>query len=354
MSAKKELVAELKGKLINMGFYEDYSDPFATKFMFDKDFMNTISVAVPESQIQCMIEMIEQHSFSTAAGLYNAFKAAGLLHVEPIIMEDKKGKVPSLMLGWKKYLHWFRGYHFQISGTHSGIGSFYSGADRLDFALNATRNVRYGMDDAAGKFIFVGCLIPVLCYLEQGTRLLNAPNSILLNEFVKMSGELDNLDNTCMDDFMKYVSVKEYSTQPSYPAEVYGAIDGDIAVRILDESLGYGLLTIGRNTITFTAHPKDIQFRTRKIAIPDWFFGTDEDGCSNVYNHKIIYNIMIRALMTMSGFRADYMCMYPIGTKRGDIKRLDYNLPYTASTWGEIERYIDKAVKRYFPDEMAD
>lgn len=346
MSTKKECVSVLEQELKARGFFEEFSDPCATKLYFNREFMNAVEAVIPEKQISKMIEMLQERTFSTAADVYDEYRVAGLLHVEPTIMKDGKSKVPSLVLGWGKYLHWFRGYHFQVSGTHSGVGSVYSGADRLDIAL------RYCYGFSAAKFVFVGCLVPVLCYFEQGMKLLEFPNNKLLDDFVRMSGELEYLHDTCMDDFMKFVSVKEYCAQPAYPADFDGVSDDDFAIRVLDDSLGYGLLTIGEDFITFTTHPKEHLFRTRRIQLPDWFKEVcSDEECSKVWDHKIIYQIIIRALMTLSGFRADYLCMYPMGTKRGDIRRLDYNLPDEASAWDDIDEYVDKAVERYFPYE---
>lgn len=359
MNNKEVLINTLRDELVKRGFYEELGDPFSEEFTFDKSFLETVKEALPESQIERMIETLRTEKFSgKASNAYLKFKETGQLKVEPAILGDSRSGIPSLMLSWGNYLHWFRGYHFQISGTHSGHGTVYSGADRLDHALNSISNLRDDYADnnyfAAGNFVFVACFLPVLCYLEQGRKLLESHDNVILNDFLRESGKLSRLHDVCLDDFMGYVSIKEYSTQPAYPGEIYGAGDNGFAIRILDDSLGYGLLTIDRHDITFTTHPKEYLYRTRRVYLPDWFANRilDEDDYPDVTHHNILYSIIIRALLSISGFRADYMCMYPIGTRRGDIKRLDYNLPDTASDWMDIEKYIDAAIAKYYPNEV--
>lgn len=351
---KRNKLNNLTELLAKKGFYEDYEDPFSEVFRFDKRFIETLKCAMSEEGVEKIIDAVTASKCLTAAELFSELKSKGVLHVEPtLLVEEKNGRsgIPSLVLGWGKYLHWFRGYYFQISGTHDGFGSVYEGADRLDLALNAVRNLRYYGKYAAEEYLFVACLIPVLCHFDQGRKLLNEQNTELLNKFIHLSSKHAYLPATNLDNFMQYITVREYVFKPDLH-QICNAEDDVFAVRILDDKFCYGLLTVDKHNITFTTCVKENLYRTTCLAIPDWLYIKDEDDCFVVSDRTRPLRIMVRAIMTLAGFRADYMCMYPVGVKRGQILRIDYNLPNKASTWDEIEKYIALIVERYDDNEQ--
>lgn len=342
MSTRDELLKQLKTEFEKKEFWEDYDDIFSSDIKFTPEFLNNAKYVKSDFQIERMITLMRTCNFNSADEAFTRFKQEGLLSVQPTLIEGKRDIIPSLILSWGNYLHWFRGYHFQISNTEDGIGEVYSGADRLDHALHTLRHLDYVDDNTfeqAKRCVFTASMIPVLLHFSNGYQLLEN-NPELINSFLDLSGSAARLGSVSLDDFMKYVTVNEYRRKPSFPGDIVGTNDYDKAVMITCHNYGYGLLTFGKDNITFTTCIKNGSYRTLQLKMPEWLSLKYEDGDFIITNPKQIVRIMVRALMTLAGFRADWMVMYPIGTKRGDLGRIEYNVPESASNWEEIEKYI--------------
>lgn len=339
MSTRRELVNNLVAELESRDFYEEVSDIFNEKFKFDADFAEALNVAISDDAISKMTELIQSSNYESASDVYNDFKRLGLFSVTPAIIRKSENDIPSLMLGINHYLHWFRGYHFQISNTHDGQYEHYAGADRLD---NARAVVRYVSDaEAAEKFVTVGCLIPVLCHFDQGRKLLKQ-NTELVNEFINTTYNRVYHDSCDTDSFMKYIMVEERSKlnfPDDFPEYTY------TAVRLMEDDVSYGLLLLYKDHVTLLTRCKSDVYRVSTLSLPEWFDDfRDDDFYGDVQDGAIVCKIAIRALLALSGFRADYMCMYAIGTRRGDMLPLDYYTVDTAKSWEDIEKYIYNAV----------
>lgn len=49
---------------------------------------------------------------------------------------------------------------------------------------------------------------------------------------------------------------------------------------------------------------------------------------------------MARAIVTLGGFRADYVSMYPVNSIKNKFTKLKYNLPNVADCWQQVEKFI--------------
>lgn len=70
--------------------------------------------------------------------VYQAWGRAGALRFKPYAVRDEDSV--SLVLRHNRFLHMFRGYYFQASGTTSGDGDFGHGSYRTDFLTTAGWN----------------------------------------------------------------------------------------------------------------------------------------------------------------------------------------------------------------------
>lgn len=339
MGVRQTLIAELKSVLIEKGFWEENENVLDNVFKVSRDFLDNLQYVKSDTQIVCMIEKLKNIAYQSARGALADFARSGLLQIEPTVIN---AGVPSLVIGWGKYLHLFRGYYFHISSTQYGVSEIYAGADRLDFAR---RSLYYLCSDeerigeSADKFVTVACLIPVLLHFDSGKQLLNSGKD-LLNDFILFTGGLDKLEDTKLDDFMRNVSHSKSNTKPAFPADFDGYSSDSVAIRLLSDDIGYGLLVIGKETISVTVYTKSDNYETFKLKIPEWLFMKDDDDEYYVSSHELFMRIMVRALMTLAGFRADYLCMRPVGVNCGDLQRIDYNIPGAASSWYDVEAYI--------------
>lgn len=339
MCTDKGLIKELVTELEKRGFYEEIRDIFGFEWKFNVEMLKSIREGVADDNVSAMIEKLRINKYSSAADALEDFRKSGLLKVEPVVLDDD---VPSLMLGVDKYLHWFRGYYFQISYTHIGNGAVYSGADRMDFAL---RQVKYIKDsEAAKRFILVACLIPVLSYVDKGRKLLNN-NTELLDKFLEKTSYCSRVSGATISDFMDCISSEEFVYQP----DRYEGLVTDASIReemrIMDGDFSYGLIQFCDDRIRLITRTADSKYLITTLTLPEWLTASDcsEDDAEydTIEDKKLIYRIATRALMAVCGFRADYMCMYPIGVKRGDLKRIDYNVSCKAVQWDDIEAKIN-------------
>lgn len=347
---RKKLINELKGELTRYGFY-GYDDPFCIGSVITDDDLHNLEYVRSDSQLARMLNALRVKHFDSAADFMSYCKDNELLAIDPCVINDS---VPSLVLGWGKYLHWFRGYYFQVSCTQKGVGSVYSGADRMDYVMHDLQSLSYRSirdADDARKFIMIACMLPVLLFEGCGRRVL-AGHLDILNGFLEKTGRCERITNVAYADFQRYLEVRDYQEPPSFPFDIFGAKDGDLAIRIIhDDGFGYGLLTISADNITFTRRLGDKHYQTMKLNVPEWVFAKDECGAYYLTEQHVCYRIMVRALMALGGFRADYLCMYPVGVKHGSLKRLNYNLPNSASSWYEIEKFSDDFVQSVFDEE---
>lgn len=338
MTEREDLLKELKEAMQKKGFWDDNEDPFNEKYQFNQEFLNNVRYVKSDEQLKRMIVLLNVRYFDTASAALTCFKKEGLLKVQPTLITQ--GSVPSLLLQWGSYMHWFRGYYFQISDTHDGTGEQYAGADRLDRAmLNIHDLVRTdnAMFRDAEREIFVACAIPVLLHYSVGYTLLKE-NKGLVNSFLDLSATSALKSVTSFDDFAKHLLVCTSVNKPVYPADFDHNV---IALRLMTEGKSYGLLTLGKVCITCTAHYGNNNYKTFRFKLPEWLFLKDGDGENAVDSPKWIVAIFVRALLALAGFRADWICMYPIGSKRGDILPIEYNIPGSAETWRDIDKNLN-------------
>lgn len=128
---KKELINAITEKMTAAGVSEGKRN----NYYMDKSFTESLRY-LPEKNLQKMLDcdLSKCTSFSEA---YQAFGRSGALRFKPYILQSHDDN-PSLCIRRDRFLHMFRGYHFQVSGTEDGIGDCGSGAYRTDFITRAS------------------------------------------------------------------------------------------------------------------------------------------------------------------------------------------------------------------------
>lgn len=337
MSTRKELLNNLKEEMIKQNLWEENEDVFSLNYPFTPVELTCLDTVASDEQLLAMVDLLRTNKYKDAAEVLSSFKANGLLKFEPCFVP---GQVPSLCLGWQRYLHLFRGYYYQISDTAEGVGEVYAGADRLDFAL---RSISYLSEDtvAVGSaFISIAALVPVLTYFDVGYSLLN---STLLDQFLTETAKATGLKISGYKDFSDYVTVEYRATKPTFPGDLSTNSEEPVAIRLMSEETCYGLLVISKETIQIVTRIKDNMYAITRLRIPGWFYQYGEDDELAIYDEDDrarLLSIMVRATLALAHFRADHTCMYAIGTKRGDVRRISYNVPNCAYKWSDINNYI--------------
>lgn len=128
---KKELINAIVEKMAAAGVSEGERDDF----YMDEPFTDSLRW-IPEENLQKMLscDLSGCTSFQDA---YQAFGKCGALKFTPYLVQEALEN-PSLCLRRNRFLHMFRGYYFQVSGTIDGIMDCGTGSYRTDFLVKAS------------------------------------------------------------------------------------------------------------------------------------------------------------------------------------------------------------------------
>lgn len=133
---KKELVTEVCERLNKKGF-KDY-DQFGCYRDFEPD--DNLGQGLTYLPLENLIKLhnCSIDDYKEFKEVYQAWGRCGALRFTPYEVDEDDN--PSLVLRHDRFLHMFRGYHFQASVTVEGIGDCGSGSYRTNFLV---RNSHY-------------------------------------------------------------------------------------------------------------------------------------------------------------------------------------------------------------------
>lgn len=128
---KDGMVEKICARLNEHGFVDTNAFGVKHEFMLTDGFGKGLRF-LPEDNLQKILDC-DIKDWSEFSKVYNAWGRAGALRFEPYMTDQHEN--PTLVLRHNRYLHMFRGYHFQASGTIDGIGDCGSGSYRTDFLI---------------------------------------------------------------------------------------------------------------------------------------------------------------------------------------------------------------------------
>lgn len=135
---KKELVTAICKRLNEKGFEDCDAFGRVTEYSAESSFGRSLSF-LPVDNLAKIAELpIEDYESFNA--IYQAWGKSGALRFTPYEVDPRDN--PSLVIRHNRFLHMFRGYHFQASATVDGIGDCGSGSYRTDFLVRARYNQR--------------------------------------------------------------------------------------------------------------------------------------------------------------------------------------------------------------------
>ena len=124
---KKELINKTYEKLNSMGI--NHLSDFKDMFNVDEDATRGL-MFMPIDNIQKLVDC-PLDKCTNFKDVYQAWGKCGALRFTPYEIDENYN--PSLVLRHNRFLHMFRGYSFQASGTSDGITDCSSGSYRTDF-----------------------------------------------------------------------------------------------------------------------------------------------------------------------------------------------------------------------------
>lgn len=195
--------------------------------------------------IQCPIT-----DWSDFGKVYNAWGRAGALRFEPYMTDEDDN--PTLVIRHNRYLHMFRGYHFQASGTIGGVGDCGSGSYRTDFLCRPHYSNHILCNGLITYMLWWAAFIDVGFKFDNFIELFNS-NRAVLDEFLTTSIKYwRGPENYQWSDVEKYIEIGKGNIDV-YNRKVYqlqkkdGGIDAYLAIglnTVQVETAGNKLVTI--------------------------------------------------------------------------------------------------------------
>ena len=300
---KQELINEIYEKLNTAGVV-DSREVFDTMFNTDED-ANSGLMFMPIENLQkiaeCPIDKCTQFR-----EVYQAWGKCGALKFTPYEVDEDY--YPSLVLRHNRFLHMFRGYHFQASGTVDGIIDYGSGSYRTDFLTQSKHYNRILSSGLVAYMLWWAALIDVGFRFDNFVEAFNKdikPIEKFLSDSIKC---WRGPEGYSWADVEKYITI-ETGNINTRERKMYQLDDGGL--------IAY--LAIGK---------KSVQVETADnvlvtIKVPELNLGTDydlddEDDCydfeievETLENNHYLEMLAVMALK-LAGIHISFMNFYPL------------------------------------------
>ena len=330
---KKERVNVLKEMLEAKNMY----DASTSAFKLTETFIKFVDHFVSYSVIEEMLSEANKYTGNNgddAANYYKALEKLGYLNVVPVIA-NKNAEIPSLVLSDDKFLHWFRGYYFQMSYTDYGDGEYNSSCFRMDYLLRICRESELPGRPAAFTFV-MSAVTTLLCLYSRMKYWLNTDlGKDTFNEFLALSSrnECQVFNDVCLDDLMKYVDTEQFDIAPTLTPDNKACV-------LLNHDIPYAAVVSEENCIKVIKYSTENEKCTVfTVRYPGWMTVSDEFFKEDRNEFK---KALLEFILTYSGIRTNYIAMYPIKTSTKKIKPVRYNLP---DRFEKFEKVLDWIVE---------
>lgn len=358
VKAKSILIASLVGKLEEELFYASrvFNDKHLVSLKEDtkthSDTYNKLKY-IPNFHLRALVENFETIKNEcgkerTVSTFLAVAAKAGMLNFKPYITKNSYGHV-TLVLKYNRYVHLFRGYHYQCSYTADGVREYSSAGVRID-ALSST----FGRDLRNSKLLkmfYYMNLIACCKELDVFTKLLETDPD-LVDEFMKKSTEevFDNYDITYIKDMVGLVNfvscgipyTNEYfnrTNRPMLPEPVEV-----LRIPANDTSDVCRIKVYDTNCVSVEFW-MDNSVQEAMFMLPEWekdysqneltYFAETEDMdteeyikwmSSKIYDSPESYYSLINFALNMCGCVANFMTIYPNrNTIESNLRALNSN-----------------------------
>ena len=230
----------------------------------------------------------------------------------------------NLVFGMNKYLHWFRGYYYQVSYTPDGhytVQSPYFWMDKLLHLVYS--NARRTCDTYTNVEEFVltiSALSTSLNYYDSMKRMISTPDGVAaFDEFLVENRK--KYSRTSYDfNTQKVLDLLEEYTCEHIPADIL--VQNAVVIRneFSDNNICILSVTDTHIVTVIRTHGK---FKVIKFTLPDWYTDAssvyDEEFGENPYkNTPDAMEIFVQFVLYYSGVYTHSIGMYPLG---GEINR---------------------------------
>lgn len=327
MSYKEMIYDALKdsGFTYSSMFAHEYSMDDAKREVIKKlDYIPVSTLQELSLNVQTIIK--ECGTDKTFAYFMKSASKMGYLKFEPYIKENECG-TPTLILKYNRYVHLFRGYHYQCSYTADGHGEYSSAGSRTDYLNNIFgRELR---ESKLLKVLYYMNLIACCKGIDAFDNLLKT-NPELVDKFMKASTKdvFDSYDITYMNDMMNVFSLVDTGASDEKqklpePKDIFrvalNATTDMCRIKIYDTRL------VGIE-VWLDEKVQEVLF-----TLPDWTEGVNDKRLRDeadwedmyyeeyikwktdvIYSKKEILTSFINYALNTCGFVTNYMVTYPM------------------------------------------
>lgn len=346
---RKELMQQIKEVLKN-DYCQEAGDPFLETAIFDDKVCSFMNDVLSEEQLQKILNLLVDNAGHVSRDdIFSVVKSMGLLKCKPTVVYDGHSlcKTPSLCIAYNRYLHDFRGYYFQISGTRDGVGSHAMSCFRMDKLLRITRD---NVEDKCkcglltNFIVAMSALTTLLDYFEYTQKLLNDSREVMekfINETVKAKYRYAaGMTEQPLAILLDSTRIQKSSELPTVEPD-----NLNIALYDKHDNSYYGLLECCENLIKFTKF-NGKQYSTTVLTIPETL---NED----LQPYKDVFMCaFVEYVLKFSGVRANYMTMHPSGAQQSDFAQFRINVPHVADDFGTIVDLVQEHYKNNSLDEL--
>ena len=245
--SKWELVSEICRMLNEHGF-ED-TEAFGQKHEYSPE--SGFGAGIMFMPIENLVKIVQCPitDWSEFRKVYNAWGRAGALRFQPYMTDRHEN--PTLVIRHNRYLHMFRGYHFQASGTIDGIADCGSGSFRTDFLTRPMYYYHILCEGLIAYMLWWAALIDVGFKFDNFVELFNKDRDVI-EEYLNASIEYwRGPDKYHWSDIEKYIEIGKGNID-IYNRKMYQLQDKD---GVVDAYMAIGTKTIqvetaGNNLIT--------------------------------------------------------------------------------------------------------
>lgn len=181
---KKEYLQTICNKLNECGFTTYDADP-SKREPYSQETKDIKKLEwLPEENLK----KIAEYDYSAAkdfSSLYSNWRNAGFFKFTPYIVDGKENG--TLCVGHDRFLHMFRGYHYQLSGTPDGRGSYGTGLMRVDNFINLMSDDDYARSHLG--FIVLYAAMIDCGFQSENFRLMFTEDREAVDEFFRKSLE---------------------------------------------------------------------------------------------------------------------------------------------------------------------
>ena len=274
-----------------------------------------------EEQIDSLIHYL---SSANKFDLFSTPKKLGIAECYPILYKN------SLILGASNYLHWFRGYYFQVSCTHTGIYSNHVSNSRLDFAMSYEVNSAI-REKYVNMLFSASALIPAYKCNDNFHKFIETEEGRkVFNSFLNAARVYDARINYSVDvcNLLDSITVKEYSEDLTLDVESESTmnvqlIKGNV---IQNKNIPIAVLSLSANFIRIIWKNKvNSNYVSKTLQLPENLFSADNilDNSESAYTSA--YLMLLEFMLVYCGFRfSPNIYVLP---REKDIKSNDLKFP---------------------------